>query len=213
MIDNQNVIGHLNKVGRVYGNAMHDMMAKNVLADFLNGDYQGLEINVGFIADGLGFAKVAEAASLKGLKLYSEGKLLFGKSLRTASAFLARGTAAFVVNDLVNQIKVFKNVTEKALVGVVGDSIYLDVDVAEIGIEIAEAFEVSEGILSVTRPIGPAIGAVVFVGTDVYMTVKRVYEIIHLTGREKFFVRLRAFIKMQPEHYIQELMEETQLIN
>ncbi|WP_353278272.1 latrotoxin-related protein [Wolbachia endosymbiont (group B) of Longitarsus flavicornis] len=216
LTSNQKVMDHLNKVGKVSGMVMHGMMAKNVLADFLNGDYQGVAINVGFIAGGQGFAKVAEAASIKGLKLASEGKLLLGRSLRAASPFLARGTSAFVVYDLVNQVKAFKNGTEEALVGVVGDSIYLGVDAAEIGIEIAEAFEVLEGVSSVTGPIGTAIGAVVFVGTDVYMAVKRVDkidQIIHLKGSEKFIEGLRAFIGMEPEKHIEELIEEKQLNN
>ncbi len=216
LIGNQKVISHLNRVGRISGMTMHGMMAKNVLADFLNGDYQGVAVNVGFIAGGQGFAKVAEAASLKGLKLAQEGKLLVGRSLRAASPFLARGTSAFVVYDLVNQIKAFKNGTEEVLVGVVGDSIYLGVDAAEIGVEVAEAFEVLEGVSSVTGPIGATIGAVVFVGTDVYMAVKRVDkidQIIHLKGNERFIEGLRAFIGMQPERYIEELMEEKQLSN
>lgn len=216
LIDNQKVISHLNRVGKISGMTMHGMMAKNVLADFLNGNYQGVAINVGFIAGGQGFAKVAEAASLKGLKLASEGKLLLGRSLRAASPFLARGTSVFVIYDLVNQIKAFKNGTEEALVGVVGDSIYLGVDAAEIGIEIAEAFEVLEGVSSVTGPIGATVGAVVFVGTDIYMAVKRVDkidEIIHLTGKERFVEGLRAFIGMQPEEHIQELLQEKQVSN
>ncbi|WP_264377974.1 ankyrin repeat domain-containing protein [Wolbachia endosymbiont (group B) of Philonthus cognatus] len=216
LISNQKVMSHLSRVGRISGMTMHGMMAKNVLADFLNGDYQGVAINVGFIAGGQGFAKVAEAASLKGLKLASEGKLLLGRSLRAASPFLARGTSAFVVYDLVNQVKAFKNGTEEALVGVVGDSIYLGVDAAEIGIEIAEAFEVLEGVSSITGPIGATIGAVVFVGTDIYMAVKRVDkidQIIHLKGNERFIEGLRAFIGMQPEKHIEELIEEKQLYN
>ncbi|BET30009.1 hypothetical protein wCauBTS_06160 [Wolbachia pipientis] len=216
LIGNQKVINHLSRVGKISGMTMHGMMAKNVLADFLNGNYQGVAINVGFITGGQGFAKVAEAASLKGLKLASEGKLLLGRSLRVASPFLARSTSAFVVYDLVNQVKAFKNGTEEALVGVIGDSIYLGVDAAEIGVEIAEAFEVLEGVSSVTGPIGAAIGAVVFVGTDVYMAVKRVDkidEIIHLTGKERFVEGLRAFIGMQPENHIQELLQEKQVSN
>ncbi|QCB62656.1 hypothetical protein EJB00_03435 [Wolbachia endosymbiont of Drosophila mauritiana] len=69
---------------------------------------------------------------------------------------------------------------------------------------------------SVTGPIGSGIGAVVFVGTDVYMAVKKVDkidQIIHLTGKEKFIEGLRAFIGMQPEQYIEELMEGKQLYN
>ncbi|WP_353272525.1 ankyrin repeat domain-containing protein [Wolbachia endosymbiont (group A) of Urophora cardui] len=214
LTSNQKVMNHLSKVGKISVMTMHGMMAKNVLADFLNGDYKGVAINIGFIAGGQGFAKVAEIASLKGLKLASEGKLLLGRSLKAASPFLARGTSAFVVYDLVNQIKAFKNGTEEALVGVVGDSIYLGVDAAEIGIEIAEAFEVLEGVSSVTGPIGAAVGAVVFIGTDIYMAVKRVDkidEIVHLTGGEKIIEGLRAFVGMKPEQYIEELMERKQL--
>ncbi|MBD0392011.1 ankyrin repeat domain-containing protein [Wolbachia endosymbiont of Pentalonia nigronervosa] len=216
LISNQKFMNHLNKVGMVSGITMHGMMGKATLASFLNYDYEGVAINLGFIAGGQGFAKVAEAASFKGLKLASEGRLLLGKSLRAASPFLARGTSAFIIYDLVNQVKAFKNGTKEALVGVVGDSIYLGVDSAEIGIEIAEAFEVLEGVSSVTGPIGAVIGAVVFVGTDVYMAVKRVDKIdqlIHLTGKERFVEDLRAFIGMQPEQYIKELMEEKQLYN
>ncbi|WP_341819680.1 latrotoxin-related protein [Wolbachia endosymbiont (group A) of Brachyopa scutellaris] len=213
LTSNQKVMNHLSKVGKISVMTMHGMMAKNVLADFLNGDYKGVAINIGFIAGGQGFAKVAESASLKGLKLASEGKLCLGRSLKAASPFLAHGTSAFVVYDLVNQIKAFKNGTEEALVGVVGDSIYLGVDTAEIGVEVAEAFEVLEGVSSVTGPIGATIGAVVFIGTDIYMSVKRVGkidEIVHLTGREKFIEGLRAFIGMEPEQYIGELMGEKQ---
>jgi hypothetical protein len=211
LTNNQKIMNHLSRVGRISGITMHGMMAKNVLADFLNGNYQGVAINVGFIVGGQGFAKVAEAASIKGLKLVSEGKVLLGRSLKAASPFLTRGTSAFVIHDLVNQVKAFKNATEEALVGILGDSIYLGVDFAEISIEIAEAFAVLEGVSSVTGPIGAAIGAVVFVGTDIYMAVKRVDKIdhiIHLKENERFIEGLRAFIGMQPEKHIQELMQK-----
>ncbi|WP_240991892.1 ankyrin repeat domain-containing protein, partial [Wolbachia endosymbiont of Glossina morsitans morsitans] len=216
LISNQKIMSHLTVVERISGIAMHGMMAKNVLADFLNGNYQGVAVNVGFIAGGQGFAKIAEAASLKGLKLVTEGKLLVGNSLRAASPFLARGTSAFVIYDLVNQVKAFKNGTDEALVGVIGDSIYLGVDAAEIGIEVAEAFEVLEGVSSVTGPIGAAVGAVVFFCTDIHMAVKRVDkidQIVHLKGNEKFTEGLRASMGMQPEQYIEELIEKKQVNN
>ncbi|WP_341813296.1 ankyrin repeat domain-containing protein [Wolbachia endosymbiont (group B) of Germaria angustata] len=216
LIGNQKIMNHLSKVGKISGMTMHGMMAKNILADFLNGNYQGVAINVGFIAGGQGFAKVAEAASLKGLKLSEEGKLLVSQFLKAASPFLARSTSAFIVYDLVNQIKAFKNGTEEALVGIVGDSIYLGVDAAEIGIEVAEAFEVLEGVSSVTRPIGTTIGAVVFVGTDIYIAVKRVDkidQIIHLKEDERLIEGLRAFMGMQPEQYIEKFIEKKQVSN
>ncbi|KAG8236294.1 hypothetical protein J437_LFUL016074 [Ladona fulva] len=216
LISNEKVIGHLNKVGKVSAIAMHGMMAKNVLVDLLNGNYQGVAVNVGFIAGGQGFAKVVQAASIKGFELASEGKLLLGRSLKAASPFLARGTSAFVVYDLVNQVKEFKNGNEDALVGIVGDGIYLGVDSAEIGIEVAEAFEMLEGVSSVTGPIGATVGAAVFVGTDIYMAMKRVDkidQIIHLKESERFIEGIRAFIGMQPEKHIEEFIEEKQLSN
>ncbi|MFP3027137.1 MAG: hypothetical protein ACEY3L_13230, partial [Wolbachia sp.] len=75
-------------------------------------------------------------------------------------------------------------------------------------------YEVLEGVSSVTGPIGTAIGAVVFIGTDIYMAVKRVDkidEIVHLTGGERIIEGLRAFVGIKPEQYIEELMEKKQL--
>ncbi|WP_353281453.1 tetratricopeptide repeat protein [Wolbachia endosymbiont (group B) of Horisme vitalbata] len=216
LTSNQKVMNHLNRVKKISSITMHGMIAKNILADFLTGDYQGVAINVGFIAGDQGFAKVAEVASRKGLNLLSEKKVLLGRSLRVASPFLARGTSAFIIYDLVNQVKALKNGTEGALVGVVGDSIYLGVDAAEIGIEVAEGFEVLEGVSSITGPIGAGVGTAVFIYTDIYMAVKRVDkidEIIHLTRGEKFIEGLRAFIVMRPEQYVEKLMEEKQLYN
>ncbi|OJH30285.1 hypothetical protein Wxf_03240 [Armadillidium vulgare] len=49
LISNQKVMNHLGKMGKISGMTMHGMMAKNVLADFLNGNYQGVAINVGLL--------------------------------------------------------------------------------------------------------------------------------------------------------------------
>lgn len=214
IVRSREAISHLNKVGKVSGILMHGMIAKNALADFLSGDYKGVAINLGFIAGGRELTKIVKVVNAKGIDFITDGKLLLGRSLKAASPFLARSTSAFVVYDLVNQIKELERGDKDALIPVIGDSIYLGADAAEIGIEVAEAFEVLEGVSSVTGPIGTAIGAVVFIGTDIYMAVKRVDkidEIVHLTGGEKIIEGLRAFVGMKPEQYIEELMERKQL--
>ncbi|BET35984.1 MULTISPECIES: tetratricopeptide repeat protein [Wolbachia] len=132
LTSNQKVMNHLNRVKKISSITMHGMIAKNILADFLTGDYQGVAINVGFIAGGQGFAKVAEVASRKGLNLLSEEKVLLGRSLRVASPFLARGTSAFIIYDLVNQVKAFKNGTEGALVGVVDTVLQVNKKITKI---------------------------------------------------------------------------------
>ncbi len=214
IVRSREAISHLNKVGKVSGILMHGMIAKNALADFLSGDYTGVAINLGFIAGGRGLTKIVKVVNAKGIDFITDGKLLLGRSLKAASPFLARSTSAFVVYDLVNQIKELRSGDKDALIPVIGDSIYLGADAAEIGIEVAEAFEVLEGVSSVTGPIGTAIGAVVFIGTDIYMAVKRVDkidEIVHLTGGERIIEGLRAFVGIKPEQYIEELMKKKQL--
>lgn len=216
LIRYQGIQKHLQKVGRVSSVVMHGMIVKTTLEDFLQGDTSGVAINLGFIAGGQGFAKIAEASTLRGTELIVEGKHWLGQSFKAASPFLARSTSAFVAFDLAKQIKAFRNGTAEAQVGIVGDSIYLGVDITEIGIEVAEGFELLEGVSSVTGPIGAAIGAVVFVGTDIYLAVKRVEKIdnvIHLTSGEKFIEGVRAFLGMQLGDDITHLMEEKQLSN
>lgn len=214
LISNQKVMNHLSKVQRASSITMYGMMAQNVLADFSNDDYGGVAIDIGFVAGGRGFAKVAEAASLKGAELVANGRFALGRSLKMASPFLARGTSAFVVYDLVDQMKEYKEGNPDALVGIIGDGIYIGVDAAEIGVKVAEGFELLEGVSSITGPIGEAMVAVMVVGTGVYLAVKEVNkigEIINLTEKEKFIEGLRAFIGMKPETYIEELMEEKQI--
>ncbi|GHM58644.1 MAG: hypothetical protein sL5_07220 [Candidatus Mesenet longicola] len=213
---NPKVMNHLGRVGRMSGWAMHGMMYKNLIGDLLSDNPEGVAINLGFIAGNPLLSKMAEAASARGLGLVSEGKVSLGKSLRMASPFLARVPTAFVIYDLANQVKALKAGNQDALVGIIGDSIYIGVDVAEIGIEVAEVAGSLEGVSSVTGPIGAAIGAVIFVGTDIYMAVKTVEaedKIIHLTGGEKFTEGLRAFLHMKMEESLEKLMKEKQANN
>ena len=220
LIQHQRVLKYWEKIGRVAGLATYGMMAKNMLKDFLQEDYEGVAINVGFIMGGQGLARVAEATSIKGAEFVSSGQRLLGQSLRIASPFLARGTSAFIAYDLYNQINAYQKGVPGAAVGMVGDGIYLGVDGIEIGIELAEIAGLLEGVSSVTGPIGASIGAIVFIGTDVYLAVKQASQIdklIHLTSTEKFIEGIRAFVGMNPEQHVERLLREkqgnTQLFN
>ncbi|WP_218813947.1 hypothetical protein [Rickettsiella endosymbiont of Dermanyssus gallinae] len=159
---------------------------------------------------------MAVAASVKGKRFVAKGQRLLGQSLKVASPFLARGTSVFIAYDLVEQIKAYKKGNPDAAIGMLGDGIYLGVDGVEIGIEIAEGSALLEGVSSVTGPIGATIGAVVFIGTDIYSAVKLVDKIdeqIHLTGIEKLIEGLRAVVGMRPEQYIEKLLQEKQVNN
>ncbi|WP_250295818.1 PD-(D/E)XK nuclease domain-containing protein [Wolbachia endosymbiont of Oedothorax gibbosus] len=135
---NPEAMNHLGRISKISGWTTQGMMYKNLIGDILSGDLEGVAINLGFIAGSPLLSKMAEAASVGGLKLVSEGKVFLGRTLGMASPFLARTASAFVVYDLVNQIKKLKAGDKDALVVVIGDSIYLSVDVVEIGIELAD---------------------------------------------------------------------------
>ena len=123
--------------------------------------------------------------------------------------FLSRVTTGFIAYDLVKQIQNFNKGNKEAFPNIVGDSLILSVDVAEVGIELAELGGVIQGVSSVTGPIGMAIGAITFVGLDIYSAVKSVEKIdqqIHLTGWEKFKEEWRAFLYVSDPH-LNELSE------
>ncbi|WP_264723490.1 ankyrin repeat domain-containing protein [Wolbachia endosymbiont (group A) of Cheilosia soror] len=206
-------MSHLNRVGRISGWAMEGMMYKNLIGDILSGNLEGVAINLGFIGGSHLLGKVANTVAIKGEQFISEGKVFLGKSLKVASPFLARATSAFIAYDLANQVKAFKSGDKNAMAGIVGDSIALTVDAAAIGIEVAEVAGILSGVSSVTGPIGAGITALVFIGTDIYLSVKAVEQedkIIHLTGWEKFKEGWRAFLHIKPEEYIEKLIKEKQ---
>ncbi|WP_264705197.1 ankyrin repeat domain-containing protein [Wolbachia endosymbiont (group A) of Gymnosoma rotundatum] len=218
LTDNHRYLGHLERVGKVSGMVMHGMIAKNVVGDLLRGDYEDVAINLGFLFGSQGLAKVAEVASMKGAGYMLEGRALLGKSLRFASPFLSRGISAFIAYDLYNQVKEYEKGNKDALVPIIGDSLQLGVDSIELGIEIGEGLglELLEGVSAVTGPIGMAIGAVVFVGTDVYMavrTVEKIDEQIHLTGWEKVTEGTRALLGLLSSGDIEDSLEEKKANN
>ncbi|XP_076299445.1 uncharacterized protein LOC143218247 [Lasioglossum baleicum] len=176
LTDTHMYLGHLERVGKVSGMVMHGMIAKNMIADLFRGDYEDLAINTVFLAGNQGLAKLAETVSMKGAGYMLEGRALLGKSLKFASPFLARGVSAFIAYDLYNQVKEYEKGNKDALVPIIGDSLQLGVDSIELGIEIGEGLglELLEGVSAVTGPIGMAIGAAIFVGTDIYMAVRKV---------------------------------------
>ncbi|CAN2103767.1 ankyrin repeat domain-containing protein [Wolbachia pipientis] len=211
-------LNHLNKVGKVSGMVMHGMIAKNIVGDLLRGDYQDVVINLGFIAGNQGLAKALEALSMKGAAYTMEGRVLLGGSMRFAAPVLSRVTSAFIAYDLYNQIKEYQKGNKDALVPIIGDSIQLGVDTAVLGVEIGEGLGIValEGASAAAGPIGMAIAAVVFVGTEVYAAVRAVEKIdeeIHLTGWERLGQGLLNFFGQRPSEYIEKLMGEKEANN
>lgn len=204
---------HFTKVSQVSNLISKGVIAKKALISFLKGDYEDVAIDLGFIGGSSLLGQFSKELEAMGEAFLFEGKNLLGNGFKAASPFFKRGTSAFMVYDLAQAVKELNSKDSAALVRVVGDSIYIGVDIAEIGIEIAEVFEIFEGVSAITGPIGEVIGAVVFLGTDIYQAVQRVKQIdamLHLTGSEKFREGVRAFLGMSMEGYLNDLLQDKQ---
>ncbi|WP_024547315.1 PD-(D/E)XK nuclease domain-containing protein [Rickettsia gravesii] len=217
IIRNQKIINPLNKAAKISNKISSVEIGKNIIADLLNGDLEDVAVNVGFLIGGEASAKLGLKALTTGVKLVSEGKVVLGRLLKASAPFLSSGTSAFIVYDLVSQIKEYQAGNKDALIGIIGDSAFLAIDVTEISLEVGAVFLLElEGALAVMGPIGELLGGIIFIGTDIYFAVKKVDIIdhtIHLTGWEKFKEGWRAFLHMNPEDYIQDLMEQKQINN
>ncbi|MGC1183173.1 hypothetical protein, partial [Legionella sp.] len=184
-----------------------------MLTSFLNGNYEETAVNLGFLGGSAFLGQLSQELHVMGEAFVLQGKTLLGNGFKAASPFFKRGTSAFMVYDLVQAVKELNSNDSAALVRIVGDSIYIGVDIAEIGIETAEVFGLFEGVSAITGPIGEAIGAVVFLGMDIYQAVQHVKQIdamLHLTGGEKFREGVRAFLGMSIESYLEDLIHEKQ---
>jgi uncharacterized protein YjbI with pentapeptide repeats len=214
LIQYETIRYHLNKVSRIANGINQGFIAKNILADLIQGAYEDVAINLSFLMGGQAFGRLSEKAKIKAAEFLVEDRKLLASTLQFAAPFLARGTSVFLAYDLVLEIRALKQGNRDALASLVGDSVYLGVDTAEIGIEVAEMVGLFDGIAALTGPVGMVIGTMVFVVTNLYQVVKqvkRIDAIIPLTLEEKFIESVRALINLAPERAIAELIETKQL--
>lgn len=209
LINHEKLLEHFSKVGQVSGALNSGVFAKNILADLLSDNLEGVAVNVGFLAGDQILAKVARIAELRGAALAESGKLILGNSFKVASPFIRRLGSALIVYDLVEQVKALEKGDKDAVVSIVGDGIMLGADAVEIGVGILEAAGVVAGVSGPLAPIVLTIGAVVFIGTDVYFAVKHVKaldDVLHLTTEEKISEGLNSIFHT-PSQYLEELKE------
>lgn len=200
---------YLRNIERISNSIMIGMMSKNLIIDIMHGNIVDIGMNVAFIVSGPAFGMLADkiAASAKTSTALKSGVLKVGSSfLRRAASFL------FVGYDLIkSSIKYYKHNDSSALLNVKVDAAYISIDLAETGIEIAEVSGLIAGVSAVANPFGLALGAVLFVSTDVYSSFKKVEainSIIHLSKTERFFEGVRAFFGLDPEQHIEDVLDE-----
>lgn len=217
LIVNNKIIKHLGKVSKLSSHLMGGIFAEGAIANLLKGD-PNAAINLAsftgssFLSTGLSTLLDEEGK----LVLATTKKVFRGKFLRASAPFARRGTALLIGYDFYNQIKALQNDSSNtdAWVGAISDGIFLATDLIEIGIEVAEISSEAialMGISAVTGPIGETVGAIVMLGSQIYKsveTVDRENHFVHLTAFEKFKEGWRAFLDLEPESYIQNMLDE-----
>lgn len=208
LINRNKIVDHFSKVGQVSEALNTGFFAKNILADLMNGDIKDVAVNVGFLATDQILFKIAKISELKGAAFATSGKFVLGNSFKAASPFIKRLGSALVIYDLVEQTKALESGDKDAIIRIVGDGIILGADAVEIGLGILEVV----GVIASTGPLAPivaTIGAVVFIGTEVYFAVKHVEDldkVLHLTLEEKISEGLNSIFQ-SPSEYLEELKE------
>lgn len=217
LIVNKKTIKQLRKVSQFSSHLMGGIFAEGAIANLLKGDPTAA-INLAsftgtsFLSTGLSTLMDEEGKLL----LATTKKVFRGQFLRASAPFVRRGASLLIAYDLYHQIKTLQNDSSNtdAWVGAISDGVFLATDLIEIGIEVAEFSSEAialMGISAVTGPIGEIVGAIVMLGSQIYKsveTVDRENHFVHLTAFEKFKEGWRAFLELEPESYIQNMIDE-----
>uniref|UniRef100_A0A915IUD5 Uncharacterized protein n=1 Tax=Romanomermis culicivorax TaxID=13658 RepID=A0A915IUD5_ROMCU len=187
-------IKYLEKLGTAASIGTLALMGKNIVAQVFQGHYLSALVTSSLLI----------TAPLLGIVSHKMAKVA-SPLVRTAAPFVGKLSSAFVIYDL------WQNIKDGSTANILADGTLLILDVAEIGVQLAESFGIIGGVSGILGPVGAALGAVVFIGVDIYTavhTVEKIQEKIRLTTEERFDEGLRAFFGAPPENRIQKLMQE-----
>uniref|UniRef100_A0A915IL23 Uncharacterized protein n=1 Tax=Romanomermis culicivorax TaxID=13658 RepID=A0A915IL23_ROMCU len=200
----------LTTAGKISSLATLGVMYKNIASDLYRGDYKGAILALSLVAG----SHLME----RGLNFLQEKKGIFRFPLansffKNSRPFLRRFASGFNIYFLFQSISQYSKTKDKsALVGVVESSTFFLIDAAEISLELAGL----ETALAIVGPIGAVVGAVVFVGAEVYMVhekLDRVDKILHLTMGEKFFEGIFTFFTGDVENLVKDYASEKEINN
>uniref|UniRef100_A0A915KW51 Uncharacterized protein n=1 Tax=Romanomermis culicivorax TaxID=13658 RepID=A0A915KW51_ROMCU len=189
----------LDIVGKFSKILMAGEIFKDIVSALIRADYKSFAVNVAFLASG----PLMEVLSTR---MVASGY----RSLLVTAPFLCRlPMMAFVGYDLFEQIEDYKAGNLDAKVNIVGDASILAIEFTTASIEGAESLGLVAGVSETLGPIGLAVGTAIFIGTDIYSSVKTVNKIdhiVHLTSWQKFATGFLSFLHLPPTKTVQQEM-------
>lgn len=204
-IKNLKIKSHLKKVAGVTRIISSGLMAKDILAALLKGDFSEVAINFGLIASSTLLGKISNKLLTEGKSLAADSSLLekdlglesktalgilynkevlsvgkrqfLGKTIQAASPFVARATSIFFVYNLKNEIQAYAMGDKTILPNIISNGVIVGVDGLEAGIEGAELFEVIAGVAEFTGPVGEVITLLAWLGSELYTSEQQLKTI------------------------------------
>ncbi|MES2141701.1 MAG: NB-ARC domain-containing protein [Pseudomonadota bacterium] len=241
-LDQQEIKTHLKNVIRLSDWLSSGLMTKDILAAFVQGEFTtvaadfsllGGSILLGEISnklllqgnvltrDSILLEKILALENKRALSIFLDKEVLaaakktfLGEAMKTASPFVARGTALLFAYNLINEIKDYEAGNEALLSAVVSDGIIVGIEGFEAGIEASEFLGLITGISEFTGPLGVGAVALVWFGSEAYHAKKQLEVIetqVHLKLIEKLKQSLRAFFHFPPSEYLGIKAANTQL--
>lgn len=212
-----NFLEKLSDFGRGASTLTSSVIAKDMLAEFKRGEYKELAINLGVMHVASLSNELAEKGLQLGSKLFEEGRIFLGSTLKFGAPLLSRGpNSAFITYDLIRQMQRLKAGDRKALVPLIGDSLMVGTDATGATIEALVSVDLlAEEISAVTGPVGEILMATIIVGMQIYSAVKKVdaiQSVVHLTAQQRLTEGWRAFIGARPEPFVQEAMQKKEIL-
>jgi len=211
LIHQERIQAHFTRLTRISNAITHGLITKNIVRDFLSGNYQGLAVNFGFIGGEHLLGKLSEASFANGEKwLLVARKQWLGRFLKMAAPFLERGSMLFIIFSM----KELRINDPDGLVDFISNTAYLSTEFLQFYAGVMRAVGLYTG--AAINTVGMTVGTLLFLGTDIYKAVKKVERMnvaLRLTGGEKTLEGIRSFLGMNPQAYLQELIDKKQVIN
>lgn len=164
----------LNAIGKISNKIMRSNDFKDLAAAIANKDFEQVQIHIFFFASDPILNKAASGVASSGIKYIQNGRLFLGKSLNILSPIIGKVFSPLAILDLAKQINDLSSGNMDALIPMIGNSLTLMVDAADIVIVVLEVTNVIRGISAVTGPIGIALTVGITLGTQIFLSIQRV---------------------------------------
>lgn len=202
-ITSQELIQHLQRVGRLAEFASTSMLSKDILSDLLQGKLSRVAMNFGLVTGSTLLGEVSNVLLTQGGILTSAekqlleknlaldgkfafnilfhadvvplGKRLFlGNAVKVAAPFIGRGISIFSNSYfLYNEIQAYHQVNSHVLPDLIANGMLLGLDGLQSGVRAAEYLELIVGFSDITGPLGEAASLAIWIDSDLARAKKQ----------------------------------------